>query len=104
MPERRAFVFRVVQSLDFLPQARPGDFIVVQPGGAEPVKLIRRLPPNYGALLGALEDGVLESVTLEAGVAADLLALLDAATPPDPVFPSPVPPRQPRQQRGVLPS
>jgi hypothetical protein len=40
-----------------------GDRLVVDPGDQEPVQLQRQLPPNYGAILGLAEQGVLRLVT-----------------------------------------
>jgi len=64
---------------------RRGDLLVVRPGQEPPVVLSRSLPPNYGALLGALDANRL---TPAAGCPpVDLLrqAVGDDATPPRPV-------------------
>jgi hypothetical protein len=38
---------------------RTGDVVVVDPGQAAPVLLVRSLPPNYGSLLASDMDGAL---------------------------------------------
>lgn len=36
-----------------------GDELLVQVGTADPLTLIRRLPPNYGAVIDAMERGLI---------------------------------------------
>lgn len=42
-----------------------GDVIIVEPGAPEPLVLYRALPPNFGAVLGVLEEGAGEPLSPE---------------------------------------
>jgi hypothetical protein len=61
------FVFDVVENIVHPVVARAGQVLVVRPGTSEPIlvvqrgtaHVIREGPPNYGALLGLLESGVI---------------------------------------------
>lgn len=69
MPDYRCpvFVFDVAVAMLHPVLARPGEVIVVRPGTDEPIvvvqrgttRVLRKGPPNFGALLGLLEDGVI---------------------------------------------
>lgn len=63
------FVFRATRPYPHL-GLWAGDRLVVEPGHAVPVVLTRKLPPNYGAILGALEEGALEPVNPSQSVEA----------------------------------
>jgi hypothetical protein len=65
---------------------RPGDTILVRPGAQTPILLLRRVPPNYGAILGLHEEGALTSLDLPAFDATDELVKLvnEYPTPLDP--------------------
>lgn len=56
------FVFRATRKQEHL-GLWPDDEIVVEPGHPSPVVLTRRLPPNYGAILGAFGTGALELIS-----------------------------------------
>jgi hypothetical protein len=45
-------VYNVVADVPHL-GLQAGDVVVVRPGQSDPVLLVRPLPPNYGAVLGA---------------------------------------------------
>lgn len=62
------FTVRVLQPFPAL-GLHPGNLVMVEPGGALPINLIRPLPCNYGAIVGLLEDGVGELVTPQTSVA-----------------------------------
>lgn len=64
--------------------AVPGERILVRMGHPEPVVVFRDAAPNYGALLGHLEDGVLEAVTDSIEARALLAATVTAVSPPRP--------------------
>ena len=69
-----AFLFDVVGSFIHPVPARTGDVLVVRPGTDVPIAVVRKLkgrwtvvhvgPPNYGALLIPLCDGLLSPQTL----------------------------------------
>jgi hypothetical protein len=64
-----AYLFNVAGDMIHPIPAREGDVLVVRPSGAVPIAVVRVLkgqwrvvhvgPPNYGALLGPLCDGLL---------------------------------------------
>lgn len=61
------YVFDVLTPIIHPVLARPGEVLVVAPGTAHPVivvkrgtqQVLREGPPNYGALAGLIADGVL---------------------------------------------
>jgi hypothetical protein len=55
------FTFRVRHPIPAL-QARPGDLLVVRPGEAHPISVMRCASPNYGLVLLCHEQGALELV------------------------------------------
>ena len=65
--EAPVYVFDVVMPMLHPVLAKPGEVIVVRPGTSHPVLVVRRGtdvvlregPPNYGALVGLISDGVL---------------------------------------------
>ncbi len=67
--EKAAYVFEVVGAFIHPVPARVGDVVVVRPGAPVPIAVVRRVrgtwtvvhvgPPNYGALLIPLCDGLL---------------------------------------------
>lgn len=48
----------------------PGDIVVVEPGTKNPIVAVRNLPPNYGAIVGLMEEGVGELVNPSASAEA----------------------------------
>lgn len=44
---------------------QPGDILIVEPGAPEPVVLYRALPPNFGAVLGILQEEAGEPLSPE---------------------------------------
>lgn len=69
MPSAAAFLFDVIAPFIHPVPARQGDVLVVRPGTAVPIAVVRRVrgtwtvvhvgPPNFGALLIPLCDGLL---------------------------------------------
>lgn len=51
----------------------PGDRLIVRVGHPDPITLVRHLPPNYGALIDALERGTV--LALQPHVAAGQIIL-----------------------------
>lgn len=74
MPDRAAaYLFDVVGAFIHPVPARTGDVLVIRPGTPVPIAVVRRIqkvwtvvhvgPPNYGALLIPLCDGLLTPQT-----------------------------------------
>jgi hypothetical protein len=57
----KPILLRVVAPMVHPVVAKPGDRLLVRPGTADPVLVIRSAPPNFGALLGHLVGGALEA-------------------------------------------
>ncbi len=47
---------------------RAGDVVIVEPGAPTPLVLYRALPPNFGAVLGILEEGAGEPLNPDLSV------------------------------------
>ncbi len=73
MPRAAAYLFDVIAPIIHPAPARAGDVLVVRPGTAVPLAVVRRIrgewtvvhvgPPNYGALLIPLCDGIITPQT-----------------------------------------
>ncbi len=61
------FTVRVLQPFPAL-DLHAGDLVLVEPGGTQPITLLRPLPCNYGAVVGLLEDGMGELLTPQTSV------------------------------------
>lgn len=77
-------LLRVVSPFIHPDAARAGDWLVVEPGSAAPVRLVRDLRPNYGALLGHLAAGTVSPHGDPDATVATLRALAAASPPPSP--------------------
>ncbi len=66
----------------------PGDLVRYEPESPTPIELYRLLPPNHGALLGAIEDGALKPC----GASLPAVRLrLESGSGPEPESASPLP-------------
>lgn len=81
-PDRMRYVFDVVVDMLHPVRARAGQVLVVRPGTAQPMlvvrhgttDVIREGPPNYGALLVLLDEGVIRERTVGARAALSATA------------------------------
>lgn len=62
--------------------AKPGDEVLVRPGHADPVMVVRRMRPAYGELAAVLAEGRAEAVNLSRTEAVACLVRLASAVPP----------------------
>ncbi len=67
-------------------RGEPGDRLIVRVGHPDPIMLIRRLPPNYGAIITALDLGYVLPLNPHRAAAELITTLteLQAAPPPPP--------------------
>ena len=79
---------------------QPGDVVVVEPGGEEPIGVWRVLPPNYDAILGLLDTGAGRPLNQNFS-SADLAAAVGSSSPAAPVS-DPALPQHPGWHRRHL--
>jgi len=79
MPEPE-FVIHVSEPM-FTIGAKPGDDILIRPGGSQPVTIIRAVRPAYGELAAALSEGRASCANLSTDEALRVLVALAGEMP-----------------------